>query len=230
MRLLLSGQRISDNDNCNSNSQGNDAGDIVGNGSEIMGEQKERKNEEVQHRRYRSHRERPRIQLLLVPMIDVVFLLLTFFLLTASFRPAEAFLPAELPGGSAADVEVMELEPLLIFLESRPDGGCLVQIGNDVEFEVVDSSTKALTGQSAKAGRMRIEQLPEQVGFEHWPEQISFEQLPGKIELVLKQQHRSSDDPVKLIPQRQTNWDHVLKTYHALWRLNLTNIIFAIVE
>ena len=193
--------------------QGNGVGDIVDNGNGIMDERKERKNEDVQHRRYRSHRGQPRIQLLLVPMIDIVFLLLTFFLLTASFRPAEAFLPAELPGGAAADTEVMELEPLLIFLESLPDGRCLVQIGDEVEFEVVD--------QSAKAG---------QLGAEQWPEQISFEQLPELIRRVLRDQHRSSDDPVKLVPQRQTNWDHVLKTYHALWRLNLTNIIFAIVE
>jgi len=178
-----------------------------------MGEPKERKTEEVQHRRYRSHRGRPRIQLLLVPMIDIVFLLLTFFLLTASFRPAEAFLPAELPGGAAADSEVTELEPLLIFLESLPDGGCLVQIGDEVEFEVVDQS----------AGNVRP-------GAEQALEQISFEQLPKQVDLVLKRQHRTSDDPVKLVPQRQTNWDHVLKTYHALWRLNLTNIIFAIVE
>ena len=222
MRWLIGGRWISNNDNCNSDGQDNGAGDIVGNGSGIMGEQKERKNEEVQHRRYRSHRGRPRIQLLLVPMIDIVFLLLTFFLLTASFRPAEAFLPAELPGGVAAEAEVMELEPLLIFLDSRPNGGCLVQIGDDVEFEVV--------GQSAKVGRLGAEQWPEQVDFEQLPEQISFEQLPELIRQVLRDQHRSSDDPVKLVPQRQTNWDHVLKTYHALWRLNLTNIIFAIVE
>ncbi|MCK5114707.1 MAG: biopolymer transporter ExbD [Phycisphaerae bacterium] len=178
-----------------------------------MDERKAQNNEKVQHRRYRSHRGRPRIQLLLVPMIDIVFLLLTFFLLTASFRPAEAFLPAELPGGSVADAELMELEPLLIFLESLPDGRCLIQIGDEVEFEVVD--------QSAAAGQLGGEQLPVQ---------ISFEQLPRQVDLVLKQQHRASDDPVKLVPQRQTNWDHVLKTYHALWRLNLTNIIFAIVE
>ena len=73
----------------------------------------------------------------------------------------------------------------------------------------------------ASAEKLQAEQLPRQ---------ISFEQLPMQVEKVLKQQRRASDDPVKLVPQRQTNWDHVVKTYHALWRLNLTNIIFAIVE
>lgn len=68
------------------------------------------------------------MQLRMVPMIDVVFLLLIFFLLTANFRSKEGFLPAELPRQIASSRK-MEMEPLLLRVASEADGRCRIQIG-----------------------------------------------------------------------------------------------------
>ena len=76
------------------------------------------------------------MQLRMVPMIDVVFLLLVFFLLAANFRSREGFLPAELPRQVVRNVS-MELEPLTLALESQADGSCVVRIGDEPSFRVL---------------------------------------------------------------------------------------------
>ena len=59
-----------------------------------------------------SHIDRHGIDVKMTPMIDVVFLLLIFFVCTASFQIPEEILPAGLVAlsGSSVDVEI-ELEP-----------------------------------------------------------------------------------------------------------------------
>ena len=74
---------------------------------------------------------RPRhsgIRLQMVPMIDVVFLLLIYFLLTANFRTSEGFLPAQLPQQTQAAARSMVFDPLTLYLDSALDDSCLVQI------------------------------------------------------------------------------------------------------
>ncbi len=61
-----------------------------------------------------SHIDRHGIDVKMTPMIDVVFLLLIFFVCTASFQIPEEILPAGLVAlsGSSVDVDVeIELEP-----------------------------------------------------------------------------------------------------------------------
>ncbi len=60
-------------------------------------------------------------------MIDVVFLLLVFFLLSANFRPKEGFLLTELPRRITRS-QGSEVEPMVINLTSRFDGSCLIEI------------------------------------------------------------------------------------------------------
>jgi len=79
-------------------------------------------------------RGRTPLRLAIVPMIDIVFLLLVFFLVTASFRGQEGFLPAELP--RRVEESLAELEPLEVRLACQPQGGTLVQIGGDAAFLV----------------------------------------------------------------------------------------------
>jgi len=145
-------------------------------------------------------RARTTLQMRMVPLIDVVFLLLIFFLLTANFRSKEGFLPADLPRQTVSS-EIVELEPLLVYLHSRPDGACEVDIGSSISFIIP----------------------PEHQGG-------NFTALGSKLQDIINDQGRRLDDPVKLIPNGQTKWEHVVKAYDALWQINLSNIIFATVE
>lgn len=70
-------------------------------------------------------------------MIDVIFLLLIFFLVAAKFRPVEDFLPVNIPsqrGGQSP----LAVEPLEIFVE-QAGNACKVDMG-DKTVEITDSS------------------------------------------------------------------------------------------
>ncbi|MCA9240587.1 MAG: biopolymer transporter ExbD [Planctomycetales bacterium] len=62
----------------------------------------------------------------MTPMIDVVFLLLIFFVCTASFQPVETLLPGDLlisGAGLSAPVEpTPKLERIVLRANQRPDG------------------------------------------------------------------------------------------------------------
>lgn len=68
-------------------------------------------------RRPSYHRnDRGRLDVKMTPMIDVIFLLLIFFVCTASFQPPEEILPTRLsmPGAVESDVEI---DPELLDLD-----------------------------------------------------------------------------------------------------------------
>jgi biopolymer transport protein ExbD len=147
-----------------------------------------------------SLKSRTRMQMRMVPMIDVVFLLLVFFLLAANYRSREGFLPSELPRQETA-AESAELEPLFVYLHSRADGACEVDIGSEISFVI---------GPASEGG--------------------DFSVLGRELLNVIKEQHRSLDDAVKLVPGSDTKWDHVVKAYDAMWQIELRQIIFAVAE
>lgn len=60
-------------------------------------------------------------------MIDVIFLLLIFFLLTAKFRPAEDFLPVNIPAERVASP--LAVEALAIKVD-QIDSGCSISISD----------------------------------------------------------------------------------------------------
>lgn len=67
----------------------------------------------------------------MAPMIDMIFLLLIFFLVTADFRPQEDFLPFQLPSAAAAALPIGKVEPLAVYIADI-DRGCQVRIGDEV--------------------------------------------------------------------------------------------------
>lgn len=69
------------------------------------------------------------IGLRMTPMIDVIFLLLTFFVLTAKFREPEQKLPILLGQAQAGAVSGSD-EPAAIHIEASAEG-CAVRIGAD---------------------------------------------------------------------------------------------------
>jgi len=75
----------------------------------------------------------------MTPMIDVVFLLLIFFLCTASFQIAEDLLPTNLlaSGGSSDEVEVEpdpHLERVVVELHSPGPDGMIAWVVNDEPY------------------------------------------------------------------------------------------------
>ena len=68
--------------------------------------------------KYHSPSQKPPELRMMTPMIDVIFLLLVFFVCTANFTPPEEMLPLEtmLPGNVHAEVLLPELEHLDVVL------------------------------------------------------------------------------------------------------------------
>ena len=144
------------------------------------------------------------MRLMIAPLIDVVFLLLIFFLLAVNFRPAEGFLPVELPrrdgaGEAGAARPGGEVAPLMVRVDTVSDGRCAVQVGGD-EAVVFDGTREGFVG------------------------------LRERLAEALRTEGRGPEDPVVLAPTAGARWDHVVRTYDALWRLQLSNIVFALVE
>lgn len=82
------------------------------------------------NRRRRARRKFWTMSLNLTPMIDVVFLLLFFFLVVSRFAPREGVLPTQIPGRTAAAATDVPRTPLRIRLvaESGQGGPCLATI------------------------------------------------------------------------------------------------------
>ena len=72
----------------------------------------------------------------MTPMIDVIFLLLIFFLLTARFRPIEDFLPISIPTAQAA--QFGKVEPLAVHITNTPKG-CFVNFDASDKIRVSDN-------------------------------------------------------------------------------------------
>ena len=76
-------------------------------------------------------------------MIDVIFLLLTFFVLTAKFRAPEQFLGLSLPRIPERVSGFSVIEPLTLRIIPQA-GGCIVQIGTDEQIDVCLEQLKAM--------------------------------------------------------------------------------------
>jgi len=72
----------------------------------------------------------------MAPMIDIIFLLLIFFLVAAKWRPQENFLPLKL-SAAQAQTAIGKVEPLMIYINST-ENGCEVQIGPDHKVRIED--------------------------------------------------------------------------------------------
>ena len=72
--------------------------------------------------------QRRAFSLRMAPMIDMIFLLLIFFLVAAKWRPEENFLPFQLPTAQAQDSGLAKPEPLIIYIDATQTG-CRVQVG-----------------------------------------------------------------------------------------------------
>jgi len=136
----------------------------------------------------------------MLPMIDMLFLLLIFFLLTMQFRPAESYLPFQLPGDGQAATRFGKAEPLTLTLAVRGDG-CRIQIGHTktipIEANSIDADLTAVANQ---------------------------------IAMVLKEQKRTAADPVEFVCDRGVEWQYIAKLYNILFGMGIKDITFRMTD
>ena len=136
----------------------------------------------------------------MAPMIDVIFLLLIFFLVAAKWRPQEDFLPFKLPAAQAQDWQQVKPEPLVIYLFST-ETGCGVLIGQHESVQ--------LENEGIEAGLVL---------------------LMEKIEKTMAAQKRFATDPVEILCDAEVKWEYFAKIYNMLFGAGLTDITFAMTE
>jgi biopolymer transport protein ExbD len=136
----------------------------------------------------------------MLPMIDMLFLLLIFFLLTMQFRPAESYLPFQLPGEGAKTSQIGKAEPLTLNLTARGDG-CRIQIGHSKAIPLDANSIDAdLTA------------------------------VANRIAMVLKEQKRTAADPVEFVCDRGVEWQYIAKLYNVLFGMGIKDITFRMTD
>jgi biopolymer transport protein ExbD len=145
-------------------------------------------------------RRKPAIGLRMAPMIDMIFLLLIFFLVTAKWRPREDFLPVQLAAAGVGVAPIGRPEPLLIQITQK-DADCRVQIGS--------SDAVNINAKTPEAGLAA---------------------LMTQTRRRLLDQKRYATDPVEIICAPDVQWEYLAKIYNCLVGMGLSDITFRMVE
>jgi biopolymer transport protein ExbD len=136
----------------------------------------------------------------MAPMIDMIFLLLIFFLVAAKWRPQEDFLPFQLPSAQAQDRRIGKPEPLAMHIFAI-ETGCQVQIGGVAIASIDDETIEA-----------------------------DLAALMEKMQECLTEQKRYASDPVEITCAPEVRWEHVAKIYNMFFGAGLTDITFTMTE
>ena len=136
------------------------------------------------------------IGLNLTSMIDVVFLLLIYFLVATEFQTSEAAFPMDLPDRSHGHILMIDDEPIVIVIESYGS------TSQDLQLHV-----KEPWGPVRSIEALQL--------FLHSNLSDGF----GTQGLF------TDDHPIRLIPTKTTRWDHVLTVYNTVVEMEYTNII-----
>lgn len=137
-------------------------------------------------------------ELKLTSMLDVCFLLLIFFVLTANFSMGEGILPADLPGDTPITDVTVEIppQPLAIALHSLGDDQVSIQLaGPNESIASIDELRRVLRDRQLSPSN------------------------PGGI--------YSDADPVVIQPDATVSWSHVVGVYDAAYSAAYENIHFA---
>jgi biopolymer transport protein ExbD len=145
---------------------------------------------------------RPTIGLRIAPMIDLIFLLLIFFIVAVRWRPQENFLPLQLPAAGAGTVAQPVIKPEPLAFQITPtNAGCRVQIGTSYAINITS-------------------QNPEQ----------GLASLMEQTRQCLLEQKRYASDPVEIICAGKVKWENLAKIYNVLYGMGLTDITFQMTE
>jgi biopolymer transport protein ExbD len=128
-------------------------------------------------------------------MIDVVFLLLIYFMVATEFKTAEESFPMDLPLRNHGQTMTLDDEPLVIFVESAGEGVGDIRVRLDGPWDPISSLQELSTFlRKNKAG-----------GF-------------GSGGLFAK------SHPILIKPTNETRWDHTIATYNTVTSALYTNI------
>ena len=137
----------------------------------------------------------------MAPMIDIIFLLLIFFLVTSQWRQAESFLPFRLPAAQAAEhYSLAGVEPLMVHITAE-DTGCQVQFGLNYRVSLEDETIER-----------------------------GIVTLADQFKKCLLQQRRFATDPIEISCGPDVKWDHLAKIYNMFYAAGLTDITFLTTE
>ena len=146
-----------------------------------------------------TNRRRP-FTLRMAPMIDMIFLLLIFFLVAAKWRPKEDFLPFQLSAAQAQDHRIGKPEPLIIYIFAT-ETGCQVQISQFYTVQIENGKIEA-----------------------------NLAVLMEKIEKCLLAQKRFATDPIEIVCGPEVKWEYLAKIYNMFFGAGLTDITFQMTE
>ena len=147
-----------------------------------------------------ANRGKRKVGLQMAPMIDIIFLLLIFFLVAGQWRGEENFLPFKLPVAAAGLIGVGKPEPMVVQI-SKTSEGCSVQAGGGQSVEIKDKEAET---------------------------DLAF--LLGEIEKCMKQQKRFAGDPIEMVCQPEVKWEQVVRIYNMLYGAGASDITFTMTE
>lgn len=170
-------------------------------------------------RRRRERSARPALALNVIPMIDVVFQILVFFLFAGHLAAQEDVFRVDLPTGAVA--------PAVAPAVPVPADETRAEPQNDEDpFELDREPLRVLvttTGAEPSDYRLEVVGLPEA------PQ--TFEELRDALrrQLVDPSTGRGSllaDHPVVLEPSPATSWEHSVGAFNAAVRAGCVNVVF----
>jgi biopolymer transport protein ExbD len=162
----------------------------------------------IEHRRTRQRHARgpAKISLAMTSMIDVVFLLLIYFLVATDFRMGEELYRMDLPNrddaGSGADPFTLDDQPLRILVNSTGLGPDMYQLRIDGPY-------------------------PQPPDFESLHAFLQQKQVNPENASIGSGAMFESDHPVVIQPTKATRWEHAMEAFNAAARARYTNVTFA---
>lgn len=158
-------------------------------------------------------KRRATIGLRMAPMIDMIFLLLLFFLVAAKWRPKEDFLPMQLATAGFGAPNVGKAESLLIQISQNDAGPStslgVVSLSNHCKVQIGSSYVVDISSQNPEQG---------------------LAEMMEKIRQLLIEQKRYASDPVEIICAPDVKWENLARIYNVLVGMGINDITFRMTE
>ena len=139
------------------------------------------------------------MRLAMTPMIDVVFLLLVFFVCTVRFEPNEGVYKLDLPlRGSTADPLALQEAPLQVVVGERSGERCAIRL----RTEGVQQSVESFDALAAALSKLQRRQ--------------------GTTDGLFQPSH-----PILIVPSAGSQWQDAVDGFNAAVRAGYANVGFA---